>query len=478
MENVANKLNDMLFLYLDENFKNAYLQNVKQKDKLFVHEATFKNYFLNGKLNYREQEIAHIRRLFHPYNDLIIKRIGIDLNTLISLCDYSEEIYKKKTLTLSNSDVDFINRIKKIASEENANQLLEKEIENLSDSFLDYMENPHSNFLFTETDFHKKFNPREVSIFCRLFSVSINDNLDFLYYTQKNPLDEKPIVKISTNTYLQIYNKQLPTSLYSILYKTLTQTQKELSKLNHRRGKKVFEEHVLNLFIDFFKKDSNYEVYKNYYVEGGSNEKDILIISKYNAFIIECKVSRLREPLRDLDTAFIRIKKDFKECIQKGYDQCYEVEKKCLDEDILTIEDSNKKIVQIETSNLINVFSIVVTLEMFGPIQTNLEYLLERNSNSDFYPWVVSVDDLETFLKSLKVVKNNPINSFIDYLILRENYNEKVLTGDEMDLCASFLKNRQKFKSAAENNDFVIFDPQLQNYFDDLYFSEKLKFLQ
>jgi len=284
LENVANKLNDMLFLYLDENFKNAYLQNVKQKDKLFVHEATFKNYFLNGKLNYREQEIAHIRRLFHPYNDLIIKRIGLDLNTLISLCDYSEEIYKKKTLTLSHSDIDFISRIKKIASEENANQIFEKELENLSDSFLDYMENPHSNFLFAQADFYEKFNPKEVSIFCDLFSISINDNLEFFYYTQNNPLDNKPIIKISNNTYLQIYNKQLPASLYNLLYKTLTQTPKEASKLNHRRGKKVFEEHVSNLFVDFFKKDSHYEVYRNFYIEGSSNEKDILIVSQIQAF--------------------------------------------------------------------------------------------------------------------------------------------------------------------------------------------------
>ena len=248
------------------------------------------------------------------------------------------------------------------------------------------------------------------------------------------------------------------------------------SKLNHRRGKKVLEDHTFDLFSKFFKKDQNYKMYRNYNLEGSPNEKDILILSKYSAFIIECKASKLRKPLRDSDIAFSRIKKDFKECIQKGYNQCFEVEKQCLYEDSFIIEQSKGKKINVDSSNLVNIFSIVVTLEMFGPIQTNLSFLLEKESKEDYFPWAVSVDDLEIFLKTIKITKNNPINSFIKYLDVREKLHDKILTSDEMDICASYLKNPKKFKSELNSYDFILLDPTLQNYFDDFYYSNSLKF--
>ena len=64
MEKVADKLNEIISIYLDNNFSKDYLIGAEQKNQVKVHEATFRTYFKNGKLNYLEQELNPVLRMF------------------------------------------------------------------------------------------------------------------------------------------------------------------------------------------------------------------------------------------------------------------------------------------------------------------------------------------------------------------------------------------------------------------------------
>ena len=66
-------------------------------------------------------------------------------------------------------------------------------------------------------------------------------------------------------------------------------------------------------------------VFENYYVID-DHEQDLLILYKRNAIIVEIKASKLREPFRDIDKAIKRLKSDFENSIQYGFDQCKRVE--------------------------------------------------------------------------------------------------------------------------------------------------------
>jgi len=473
------KIVEILYIYLDENFRPEYLEKLDDKTKLLFHESSFMNYFQNGKLNYLEQEINHIVRLFHPYREKILKRLGISLNDLLGISKYLEKLFQEKSIEskafIFSEEFQVLHR--KLYNGSISTEEFQKKFYDLPDAFFDFLNSPHEPFLFKKADITERFESAVVDTFCDLFSINIEDRLNHIFYTQENPLENRPIIKLSNGEFLHIYQKHIPNAIYHKLFQTVGKNQKELDHLISRRGKNVFEGQVETILLQFFGNNKNYKIYRNYYLGNSNNEKDILVVSKYNAFIVECKASKFREPLRDLEKAFIRIQSDFKSSIQYGYDQCTEVENAILENNAIEIKTNKKgESIFIDTTRIREIFSMVVTLERFGPIQTNLGFLLQRENDEDAYPWVCYIDDFETFLLTLKKLRNNHIKSFIEFLKLRESFHERLLAQDELDLCAIYLKNPSKFKKLADSDLYIVPDPTLQNYFDQLYYGKKISF--
>ncbi|WP_373056357.1 hypothetical protein [Zunongwangia sp. H14] len=352
---------------------------------------------------------------------------------------------------------------------------LSKLSDDTQESFLSFCEKPHQCLLFTKQDYSSNFKINHIDIFCKLFSIDIKDIHNNLFYSQQNPLERRPIIRLKNDNYLHVCQKQLPSALYDLLYETLTKSKKEKEQLNLRRGKVVLESHTLIIFKKFFKKSKRVKIFTNYYLNNLPEEKDILILVDGNTYIIECKSSRYREPRRDTEQAYKRIKSDFKECIQKGYGQCYQVEQELLNNKTVTVSYKNEHEV-LETNNISEIFSIVVTSERFASIQTDLGLLLKKENDEDPYPWSIYLDDLETFLKTLYINSNNPSRKFFEFLEHRELLHGRLITNDELDLCAMFLKNPKQFKEICKSEYVVFTDPTLQDYFDKLYFNKKLKF--
>ncbi|CAM4330659.1 NERD domain-containing protein [Gillisia limnaea] len=481
LQKVADILLQIVGFYLGDIYSKDFDEIKNERHKTIVHEMAFKDYFQNGVLNYREQELNKVIRLFHPYQDKIKERLGIEFKSLIDIFQYSEEDYRKKSIKYKSFAFknEFAKFARKSFNGEIPNNEFSNEFSHLSEhiqnDFLDFYERPHSCLLFTKADYYDMFDENDVDIFCELFSLPMDGVYDILFYSQPNPLGSKPIIKINDTEYLNVYQKQLPTALYSLLYTTLTASGKETEQVNLRRGKVILENHTREIFERFFKKSKHLQIFNNYYVNENTEEKDLLIIADRNAFIIECKSSRNREPRRDITQAFQRIKSDFNHCIQKGYEQCYQVEQLILNCPNISIK-SNNLVQDLDTSYIRDVFSVIVTSERFATVQSDLGLLLNKPIAEDLYPWSISIDDLEIFLKTLDLEFNNPTRRFAEFLEYRELLNEKLFSRDELDVCAMYLKNPSNFKKICESSDYVVTDPLLQQHFDGLYFAKKLKF--
>lgn len=482
LQEVAGILSQIVSFYLSENYPAGFFNDISDKRKqLVVHEMAFKNYFQNGILNYREQEINKLIRLFKPYQDKIKKRLEIDFKTLIDLCNYSESFYREKSIKsksfILDKNFDKLTRLSAngLIDEHKFKEKFSELPSDTLETFWSFVEKPHQSLLFKKADYYPSFQKEDIDTYCRLFSIDIKDVHDNLFYSEGNPLEQKPIIKINNDEYLNVHQKQLPSAFYDLLYDTLTKTNKEKEQLNIRRGKVVLENHTLAIFKKIFKKSKKIKIFTNYFVNNLPEEKDILVLVNGNAYIIECKSSRYREPRRVTEQAYPRIKSDFKECIQKGYDQCYQVEQELLNNEIVSISYKKEHEV-IYTYSINEIFSIVVTSERFASIQTDLGLLLNKENDEDPYPWSIYVDDLETFLKVLNYKFNNPARKFFEFLKYRELLHGRLITNDELDLCAMFLKTPKHFKELCKSDYTVITDPTLQNFFDELYFSEKLKF--
>src|SRR5690606_6662944 len=94
-------------------------------------------------------------------------------------------------------------------------------------------------------------------------------------------------------------------------------------KLRKHREKSL-ERKVVEIFKSFFPSKETF-FYENYFVES-NYEQDLLIIHKGTAIIVETKASKLREPFRDIDKAIKRLKADFRDSVQYGFEQCKRVE--------------------------------------------------------------------------------------------------------------------------------------------------------
>ena len=225
------------------------------------------------------------------------------------------------------------------------------------------------------------------------------------------------------------------------------------------------ESKIIDLFKSFFKKD--YEVFQSYYVDGC--EQDILFLWKGYAFIIEAKGYNLREPFRDPERAFIRIKDDFNSCIGYAYTQTKRVEQKFVNKELLKITDKAGNLMkEIDTAQYENSdFSIIVNLKSFGEIQTDLSFLLQVDEG-DAFPWAVRFDDLEIFILTLIAKKKKP-DFLVDYLLMRENLHGKLVCADECEICGGFISAKIN-DELVEKEQTVFTHHSLAALFDEQYY--------
>lgn len=235
------------------------------------------------------------------------------------------------------------------------------------------------------------------------------------------------------------------------------------------------EEKVTAIFKSFFPTHGAF-FYENYYAVSGY-EQDLLILYKGHAFIIETKASKLREPFRDIEKAIVRLKSDFKDSIQAGYDQCKRVEDCFAKGQKFPVSDERGNVQYvIDPHKYHSVFCIIVTLERFGSLQTDLNLLLSKRDSAE-NPWSVYIDDLETFLLSLTTIMRESQAKFTQFLKQRRLLHGRSYAIDELDICGAYINDPEKFnKDVQKKERFIYYMPDQQAIFDNLYYQGGLPF--
>ena len=197
-------------------------------------------------------------------------------------------------------------------------------------------------------------------------------------------------------------------------------------------------------------------------------EQDILVMWKEFMFVIEAKAYTNREPFRNTEKAFTRIKDDFKSCIGYAYKQCKRVEDKMKTGNPFDLTDDRGRV--IRTINPAdydgNDFYIIVNQESFGQIQVDLSIFLELEEE-DNYPWAVHYDDLEVFILTLIAKKKKP-QIFVDFLIMREYLHGHVVCSDEGEICGDYITG-ELTEEIAESESIITTTPNLASVFDEQY---------
>jgi hypothetical protein len=431
---------------------------------------SFLSYFNQGPLNFEEQTISWVNEFYSHLDATIEATTGVKTIDFIQFYNNIDDLVQRKFQGFG---------IRKDLFQDNWLAYTKIHM-GVSDEVPDFMKemSEQNRPMYTFMADHgiiNRFKPEDlvsdelpiekINIIVPLLTCIRRQN-DFLYYTStrpSNPLYEFPIIDIGDDLFQVFEVKQVIHTIDNLLERICSKNTKAQDKLINKKGK-LLEARIINLFKIYFKKD--YKCFVGYYVDGC--EQDILFLWKNYAFIIEAKGYNLREPLRDPNKAFVRIKDDFKASIGYGFTQTKRVERKFDDQVPLRIEDKDGNLIEeIDTTKYQkNNFSVIVNINSFGQIQNDLSTLLEIDED-DVYPWVVKLDDLEVFFLTMIAIKKRP-QAFINYLLLREELHGKLICSDELELCGGYLIGSITEKTI-EKEKKIITTPQLAVIFDEQY---------
>lgn len=453
----------------------------ERDDKVAVSLMTYFCYYSNARLSYDEQTLWRIENYCAPYDKYIRAEFGFSIRDAIEYIEYLSTLYNGK---LTDS-------VRKAAEKYSYYRANPDKWKDMATNWLnqgihpeDWLKQPELKDLreLLETNPGECFICEPAALYSDRFNPEINNRLiDFFKYPARNNQNHMeyygsertytgyPLVFTEKKVAIP-YIKFSVEALYTRIDKYLSQHPDIKIKYKQSKDSKL-EEKVLDLFRSLFKNDAHY--YANYSIDGKC-EQDLLIEYKGIYFVIEVKDCNFREPMRDSLKSFVKIKKDFSNSIQKGYEQCKRVEDALSEEKPIRILDGKtfkRELYVINPSRIKEVYSIIVTEYKYGPIQTDLSKLLSINEDRP-YPWSVCIDDLEAFILLLRKKFHNGAKShFIKYIESREAFHGHTVCCDELELCGYYVCQPIKFKELSTNEYTVCTFGGMSDIFDAYYYT-------
>lgn len=469
---------ECLYLKDIELSNNQHFEDEQQYTRVKVAIATFIEYYNNPSFCFNEQTRDRIVTNFIPYNDDIKKWFGFEINDILAFVLHINDMMNQKYTELSFLQMskfqDYCNNPSKWRAltekfeafglsigewqyQPEVLNILHGENINLSDILLHPLEN------FTNIP---GVNKNSAEAIFNFLSYDKEASLGKLpYYSSKRNIINSPIITIGQEAYF-ITDKYVLEAFYNRIHQKLLD---EIGTKYKQKCDNALEDKVLKLFQKLFGTTKT-KYFINYTLDH-INEQDILIIYKNACIVVEVKDYRFREPYRDPTKGYTRIQSDFKSIIQKGYDQCKRVETKLYTNNKLEIYDyKTKKLLHtFATHKYDQIYSLVITNQRYGCIQTNLADLLVKDE-ADRYPLSISMNDLESIvLLFKKILKNTSEQRFLEYLDYREAFHEHLICTDELELAGLYLSNTKLFKKLATSTESIFTHPAMAEIFNAHY---------
>lgn len=439
------------------------------KKKVMVAMPTFLSYFNLGPLNFEEQVIEQIRGTFSTLDDIIAAKNGLTTEDYLQFYDNLDSWcgYNFQSLGIGGANYPLRQNWKEYTNlEVGVIDEVPEEIKQMGEErapMMTLVTDPGIKYRFKAEDLASNgLTIDKVNTILSQLTIK-RETTDFLYYTGQNPLVLCPIVDLENGLYQVYEEKRVLHAILIILEEICKEKDASKARLTHSKGY-YLEDKIVQLCRKFFGEKA--EIITSYYLD--SCEQDIIVLWNGYLFVIEAKAYSNREPFRNAEKAFIRIKDDFNGCIGYAYKQCKRVEDKMKAGKPFNLKDGKGKI--IKTINPAdydgNDFYIIVNQESFGQIQVDLSMFLKVGDEEN-YPWAVRFDDLEVFLLTLIARKKKP-RFFVDFLIMREYLHGHIICSDEGEICGGYISGKLT-QDLAESDDIITTVPELASVFDEQY---------
>lgn len=464
LESIIESLNK-----LDNEYEKIFSSSQERPldiEKYNIVYLSFINFYYTGGINFEEQEIERIERYFSKFNDSISREFGLTTKDIITIAHCMEELMHRnlnKPLKLIRESQECKNFFNEFVNSGYSKELLKETGIQKIDELISLLNNKHQKYILNITELCSEYEDLKVRKFIDIFSCNEKMYDDFLLMTEENPLLRYPIFKKNENEIIIFSKSQIIYAIYKLLHDYCSRSSSISEKFYKHKGEQL-EIKVEEIFRKFFGEKA--KIFRDYKTVLGKGQ-DIMVFFNGLVLIIEAKAGKKVTPALNINAAFDKIRDKFNDTIQEGCKQAIRVEDLFYNQNEVDIYDKKmNSIFTIRTKNVHHVFSIVVTLEKFSQLQTDLSILLNLPEDSRF-PYSICIDDLETLLLSMKKEKFS-LSDFIRFLDERELFHGRLNCSDELEICGEYFK-RKKFIFPKDDNAIIRTHYSGSDIFEEFY---------
>jgi hypothetical protein len=445
----------------------------------------FLNYFNAARLMAGvEQMIERIRGLCIPFDDVLHAQIGLSATDALRMSEWvSRQIQDTLDASMeAMKRVDALRTDLAARSEREAwdtdRYLQEMQSATTRDASLNLIARIDAAFIFRRDSLEATFGHDLASVYWNRF-VARRDTIPehkFTFPTDPNPADFQPLIEIQDGQALCAVGNSL---YYAILLQTaevfMAKDQDVALRNRYLANRDRFlEKQVIGELQPFFGPDavllpSVYETPK------AAWEHDLVLIWQRQLLIIESKAGVHAPPFRDPDRAYKRLGQEFKDSVQKGYEQADRLRRIITEaatmSAVISLYDKHGNVLFTlnPATDVENIYCICVTTDNLGMLAVDLSLLLTK-ADDGVYPWCVNILDLQNFLTGLTYRGWGP-GALLRYLEARSRLHGKIAVADELQIAGIFLTDGtlDALEAAAATVDSVSLTPDTAQIFDDIY---------
>ena len=431
---VVTLLENVFATYVGSTFFNPSKLDNQLEDWGKIRQVTgtaFVAYFYQTLLASVEQVSDRIRAYVTPFDDQLETDFGIAASDALNIAEWIRDTLQKPLDDLHEGNIEEILKLGKISRSELVGRYGAKG-----------------------------------SVFWDLFTIGRGEGELLKYPTDTSVAEARPLLRISDEEAMSFNINALFTSILVRTERTLADSATNKRYFRHRD--KTIEEQAASAFLNILGDEA--EIYRNLYeTPDNHHEHDLVIVANDICLFVEIKASPPREPFRDPEKAFIRLRHEFRSDrgIQKAYEQARSLLRAVQTDKELVLYDKRGNSVLILPSGIAdNAFCICVTRDSYGPLATYLSWLLEKDQD-DPYPWSVNILDLDNIVEAWNYFGWNA-RQLKAYLSQRRQFHTELFSTDELDYAGAFLRHCG-LQYLAHGGAFVQLGPEYSDIFDEIH---------
>lgn len=438
---------------------------------------SFLLYFNSGLLASTPQVKDRLRLYVVPFDDAVKEHFGIGASEMLLVADAVATMIQQQWDGLKDAkEEEQLNRQEFLDKAQQEGWDVQRMRKETTDSA--YGRSAH-NLIGSLNSLHKIRLPDLESIlepkiargFWRIFTARRGEGAPLTYPTEANVADDKSLYLLNRDEAVAPSVQGMYTSALSVVERHLANSDTRDNYFAHRDI--TLEDHCVRLCGKFY--DSDAQVVRSVFeTPDRQNEHDLIVRWRDSVFVIEAKASPPREPLRDPDRAYIRIRDDFRSDtgIQKAYDQARRIERQFQSgKPVILYDRSGQPVLEFSTKTVNRVYCICVTRDDYGMLATDLSLLLQKDPGAAF-PWAVNILDLENIINAWLYFGWGP-EKLRDYLDLREKLHGRAVADDELDIAGCYIMHGSLRWLVGDDEKRILLDASYSLIFDDIFYATR-----